>query len=127
MASFVQILASLMFIVAAGMCNAQPVDGTGPWEGDGLAPHVLVPVRNEENGLMGFTSGSGRSLAPIYEEAGWFEEGVAPVKLNGKWGLIDTLGRPVAEMKYDLISNRTNGRAVGYMNDGAQVCILRTN
>ncbi|MFN6176700.1 MAG: WG repeat-containing protein [Flavobacteriales bacterium] len=125
MALLVQLFTSLMFFMAAGMCYAQPVDGEGPWEGDGPPPHVLVPVRSEENGLVGFTSGSGRSLAPVYEEVGWFEAGVAPVKLNGKWGLIDTLGRTVTEMKYDLLSNSTNGIALGYTSDGAQVCILR--
>ncbi len=121
----IHIFVLLMVMVAVSMCSAQPVDGVAPMEDDGPAPHVLVPVRSEENGLIGFSSGSGRSIAPVYDEAGWFEEGVAPVKLNGKWGLIDTLGRPVTEMKYDMLSNRTNGRAVGYMNDGALVCILR--
>lgn len=119
---------ALSVVVAgvSGFCMAQVTDTTGSVEGDGPAPYVLVPVRSEENGLMGFRSGSGKVIAPLYEEAGWFTEGVAPVKLNGKWGLIDTRGRPVTEMKYDVLSNRTNGRTIGYMSNGAQVCILRT-
>ena len=35
-----------------------------------------------------------------YENADYFREGLAPVKLNGKWGFIDKSGMEVIPLKY---------------------------
>jgi len=43
-------------------------------------------------------------IQPIYESAGWFHGGVAPVKFNGKWGLIDNHGNTIVDFIYDAIS-----------------------
>ncbi|MDX2196334.1 MAG: WG repeat-containing protein [Cytophagales bacterium] len=49
----------------------------------------------------------------IYQEAYSFEKpGVARVKYQGKWGLVNTSGYQVADFKYDNISEFVNGQAV---------------
>ena len=48
----------------------------------------------------------------IYEKISYFsEEGLAPVKRDGKWGLIDETGKEVTKCKYDEICDFNKGFA----------------
>lgn len=51
-------------------------------------------------------------LPCIYEDAKRFYEGYAPVKINGKWGIIDQKGEIVIDFIYDFMSEVTNNLAI---------------
>ena len=64
-----------------------------------LAPAVLAAGEDApERGVLTYTE----LIAPKYENAGTFNDGLAPVKQNGKWGYIDTDGKTVIPFQYDL-------------------------
>ena len=46
-----------------------------------------------------------------YDEADFFSEGFAGVKLNGKWGFVDKSGKVVVPIKYDQVSSFYYGLA----------------
>lgn len=52
-----------------------------------------------------------------WEETGTFNEGLAMVKENGRWGFIDTLGKKIIDTKYDVVSNFTKGAAMVKQNN----------
>ena len=63
-----------------------------------------IPI--EENGLWGYSDTLGRVVIPAkYDFARIFECGVAGVKLDNKWGLINTQGEEITSLKYDHISS----------------------
>ena len=47
----------------------------------------------------------------MYDFAGDFSEGLAEVKLNGKYGFIDKTGKEIIPIKFDYTSGFKNGRA----------------
>jgi WG containing repeat len=47
----------------------------------------------------------------IYEDARSFYFGVAPVKLNGKWGVIDSTGKRVLDFKYQKLETFSDSLA----------------
>jgi len=54
-------------------------------------------------------------VAPKYEDAEAISDGLAPVKLGGKWGYIDESGKTVIPLKYDFAGRFKEGVAVvGY-------------
>jgi len=58
-----------------------------------------------ENGLWGFSDSLGNIVIPkIYDFVSSFDKGVARVKLNNKWGLINRQGEEIAPIKYDKLS-----------------------
>lgn len=68
-------------------------------------------MRFERNGKNGYKDENAREvIAPKYDSAWWFVEGIADVQLNGKWGFIDKTGREVIPLKYDAHVFK-NGRA----------------
>jgi hypothetical protein len=48
-------------------------------------------------------------IPPVFEEAGLFINGVAAVKMNGKWGFIDQAGDFIIECEYYYARNLTHG------------------
>ena len=66
-----------------------------------------------------------------YDEAERFSEGLAPVKMDGKWGFIDKNGVMIIQPKYDYVAGFSNGLSLvgiknwgklGYINkDGVEV------
>lgn len=52
------------------------------------------------------------TIAPQYEDAGPFNEGLAAVKKNGKWGYIDTDNKTVIPFRYDVAGIFNEGYAV---------------
>ncbi|WP_179215982.1 WG repeat-containing protein [Paenibacillus sp. MY03] len=49
-------------------------------------------------------------IPPLYEEARPFEDGVAFVKKDGKWGLINITGTLIVPPKYDYVGPFVEGR-----------------
>ena len=47
----------------------------------------------------------------LYEEFGWFQDGYCPVKRDGKWTYINTLGQEVSGLLFDDASEVYQGRA----------------
>lgn len=66
-----------------------------PIENDRCLPpsEGLTAVKKSEDGKFGFVNSKGKYvIEPFYDEAGYFSEGLAPVKLNGKWGFVNRKG-----------------------------------
>ena len=55
-------------------------------------------------------------LKLLYDDVGDFYEGLAWVKMNGKWGLIDKSGREVIPCKYDYARDFSEGLATVRIN-----------
>ena len=54
----------------------------------------------------------GKVIIPFkYDEADFFSEDFARVKLNGKWGFVDKSGKVVVSIKYDQVSSFYDGLA----------------
>jgi hypothetical protein len=55
-----------------------------------------------ENGFCGIGNSNSKLITEkIYDDAIVFEDGFVAVKLNGKWGIITSLGIEITEIKYD--------------------------
>ena len=55
---------------------------------------------------MGFYRHNRKELVPPkYDDVSHFEEGLAAVELNGKWGFIDRSGKEVVPPKYDFVAH----------------------
>ena len=61
-----------------------------------------------QRGVLTYTE----AVAPQYEDAGLFIDGLAPVKKNGKWGYIDETGKVVIGFQYDYAWRFNEGYAV---------------
>jgi len=68
--------------------------------------------------LGGYLASGGALHIPLtYEAGGQFPEGVAPVRLDGKWGFIDKHGAFVVKPEYDA-ANSSYQRRMGCKRDG---------
>jgi len=56
-----------------------------------------------------------------YDDAGFFSEGLAAVKLDDKWGYIDATGKVVIPFEYDYASYFRDGEAFVEIVDGEEV------
>lgn len=54
----------------------------------------------KEDGKYGYLSLDGKEIAPVYQEARYFEDGLAPVRIKGLWGVIDAEGNQVTAPHY---------------------------
>jgi hypothetical protein len=59
----------------------------------------------------GCSSDDAKDSVLTYESIGPFSEGLAPVKLQGKWGFIDTAGKVVIPAQYDAVTGFRAGLA----------------
>ena len=69
---------------------------------------VALAASAQERGVLTYTE----MIAPKYEKAFEFCEGLAAVKQNGKWGYIDTSGKTVIPFEYDIAFNFNERLAV---------------
>ncbi|MDP8239929.1 MAG: WG repeat-containing protein [Candidatus Hatepunaea meridiana] len=76
-------------------------------------------VNVQIDSMYGFIDKTGNiAIKPIYKSAGWFSEGLAPVKIGEKnWGYIDKSGSIVIEPKFYRASPFSDGRAPIRMNE----------
>lgn len=51
-------------------------------------------------------------IKPVFENASDFEEGMAPVLLNNKWGYIDNKGKNIIDFKFEYASSLAEGYGV---------------
>ena len=66
---------------------------------------------------------SGLITTEHYEDVKWFEDGLCPVKLHGKWAYINTDGQPVTDFIFDEASELYQGLA--YVKLNGQYHIIR--
>jgi hypothetical protein len=77
------------------------------------------PLADEEQfnqwygGKQGFVDCmTGKIVTPIiYDNAADFYEGLAAVRLNGKWGFVDNKGRVAIPIRYDVVGDFDHGKA----------------
>ena len=63
----------------------------------------LTPFCSAVNNKYGYKNGEGKVVvAPLYDLAYRFEEGMATVRSGGKYGYIDENGKEVVSPKYDF-------------------------
>ncbi|MEG2812105.1 MAG: WG repeat-containing protein [Clostridium sp.] len=69
---------------------------------EGLLP-IKIEKTIEDDGKWGYLDFKGRKFAiePKFDEAQIFYNGLAPAKLNGKWGFINTKGEFVIKPQFD--------------------------
>ncbi|HYC84611.1 MAG TPA: WG repeat-containing protein, partial [Chryseosolibacter sp.] len=60
---------------------------------------------------------TGRFFHRWYESRTFFSEGLAAVRLNGKWGFVDKTGKLVIPLRYDFVGNFSEGLATVTVND----------
>lgn len=65
----------------------------------------------------GFSKNGTLVIDAVYDDAGSFSEGLAPVKKNGKWGYINKTGHSVIPYKYEAAGSFSEGYAVVKMFD----------
>ena len=70
------------------------------------------------NGLKGMIKATEEKkiTEAVYEDVKWFEEGLCPVKYNGRWGYINEEGKPVTEYLFDDASTLYDGKAYVAVN-----------
>lgn len=74
----------------------------------GVAFPAAVAADSQERGVLTYSE----MIAPQYESAGQFSEGLAAVRKDGKWGFIDEDGKTVIPFQYDLAGGFHEGLAV---------------
>lgn len=79
-------------------------------------------IVSRDDGKPFYIDITGRKLAaPVFEEAWLFTDGLAGVKINGKWGFIDRRGKLVIPAKFDSADGFCRGRAVVGMRIGETI------
>lgn len=69
-------------------------------------------IQNKQ-GKWGYMDVAGNRIIECqFDDAGFFSEGLAPVKQNGLWGYIDRLGKVVIPYRYTDAGRFSEGRAV---------------
>lgn len=74
----------------------------------------ILRVQTKE-GLYGFADNKTWVVPPTYNYLDRFEEGIALVKLNNKWGYINKLGKAVIPIQFDKAYSFRNGYAEAEM------------
>lgn len=88
-------------------------------DGRVLLPPILKKVTDGGTGYLGGQAGKtwsfynlkGEKLPGGYEGVQAFSEGLAPVKLKGKWGFADTTGKVVIQPQYKEVHGFSEGLA----------------
>lgn len=77
------------------------------------------PVSQKDESIrLGCINTIGEEVIPLhYQDIRAFKEGLAPVKLNGKWGVIDFQENQIVPFEYDAISNFKDGYAIVAMTN----------
>ncbi len=73
-----------------------------------LPAAALAAGEEGERGVLTYTE----AIAPQYDNAGQFSDGLAPVEKNGKWGYIDENNKVVIPFRYDIAGLFSEGYAI---------------
>ena len=86
----------MLMIASSAAVSAQQIDMT------------MIPYRHGDK--WGYSSPDKEILiTPKFQEAGWFSEGLAAVKLNGKYGYINRTGKIVIPARYTVAKSFRKG------------------
>jgi hypothetical protein len=120
------------FIDRMGMLAIPPSFTEAPWGfSEGKA---LVRIETERPWRAGFIDTSGGfAIDTLYDAAGDFHEGLAPVgrgewrglRFEGKWGYVDSGGRPVIPLEFATAGPFRGGRALVRLEQGGYALIGR--
>lgn len=80
----------------------------------------LYPFMDDDTKLWGFIDAQGSvAIAPQFDELkdGSFDQGVAPVSIDGKWGFINYVGEFVVEPKYSSVAEFSDNKTAPVMLD----------
>lgn len=75
-----------------------------------------LPEEAEASVQQTSTDGYAEAVPPIYDAALDFSEGLAAVRLDGKWGFIDKTGEIVIPFQYYMVDSFSEGLAVATMD-----------
>ncbi|MGQ0701859.1 MAG: WG repeat-containing protein [Gemmatimonadales bacterium] len=102
--------------------KARTVQGEWLWERNrsNLVPvEKLIPVKSGK--LAGYVDLTGKArIAPQFENARPFSEGLAAVKATGKWGFIDTTGTMVIAPQFGEVERFSGGFAAVRVRGGGR-------
>lgn len=72
----------------------------------------LANAKCAENGKYGFIDTKGEwVIDPLFEAAGDFSDGFAPVRMKGKWGFVDSKGKLFKNITHNFLQNFREGYA----------------
>lgn len=98
----------------------QQWSNVGAFSAEGIAKVAL-----NADGPYGFVTDQSKVLVDaIYEDAGDYYNGYAPVKTNGKWGYIDATGKTILEPQYLLASSVSDAKTVYVQNENGTYSLL---
>ena len=95
------------------------------WRNVGILNDYAVPVVDDKTHLVGYMDVRGKMISPCIWEDGWqFNEGMAKVKSNGKFGMINQIGELVIPCEWkamgfcseSLIPVKNDEGKCGFMN-----------
>lgn len=87
-------------------------------------PRPFQSVDDPYKDKQGYVDKSGRIvIAPKFDDAGFFSEGLAPVWVGKKCGFIDMRGRVVIQMQFDDVGTDLSYPRVGFTEGLAPVKI----
>ncbi|MFX1343060.1 MAG: WG repeat-containing protein [Promethearchaeota archaeon] len=103
-------------INSSDICFAIYLSAIGRFRNPTKFPYVRVHRGHEP--LYNFIDDSGKLVSHLWFEGAFeFSEGVAVVKVNGKWGAIDKLGDFVIKPQHEFLSSFHQNRAA-FLKDG---------
>src|SRR5258708_2308690 len=87
-------------------------------------PDCVKPFSIKRGDKWGFVATDGRPLfdPPVFDNQYAFEGDYAVVQQNGKWGIIDTVGRFVQPAKFDAYNGQREG-VFQFVIDGREIWI----
>ena len=95
------------------------------WRNVGILTEYLVAVVDDKTNLVGYMDVRGKMISPCIWEDGWdFHDGLAKVKQNGRYGMINQLGELVIPCEWkamgfcseSLIAVKNDEGKCGFMN-----------
>ncbi|HET9598532.1 MAG TPA: WG repeat-containing protein [Anaeromyxobacteraceae bacterium] len=97
------------FVDAAGKFVGSPMFMGGASFRNGFGTVILAMGMAHRR--TSFVTTERRRLADVYEGSGDFSEGLAPVRVGGRWGYVDATGKPVIRNAFDDAGRFAEGLA----------------
>lgn len=106
----------LFFILMLAAAGAMSAGAAAPFAADSVPAAPYDWFEDPATGKFGFKF-NGREVIPAkFDEVDSFNEGLATVKINGKWGFIDPSGKLVIPARYDNVWYFREGLAAVEIN-----------